>query len=319
MGVLFWFIQDRIPLNELVSKAHPTGIVIAILTGTAVAVCQALFYALRLHACLRIFGHRVGFACSGIATLLGGIFSYTPISFVSGDAARVWHLASCNISLTDATKSVITDRVMGFIGIMFMALATAPIMINVLSGSTLWFGYTTLIAVGITLIAGFFIAGYVIPPLSLQGKILAKVAEIASLSRHLTENLQPAMIILGLSIIANLANAIGVWLISATYGFNISFYVALIVSPTIFMVAMIPISFAGWGLREGAAVVALGLFGVAPSEALVVSVTMGVALALAYSPGMMLFLSVRRRRGILTSLKFRHTPLPAARKFPDGE
>ena len=161
---------------------------------------------------------------------------------------RVWYLARTGISLTDSTKSVIVDRVMGFIGVMCMVLATAPMMLEAMGASALRIGYLTLMAAGIAAIVGFWLAG-LIPSISHRGRLLGKLAEFVSMSRHLARHPQLALRILGWAIIANLCNTIGIWLISTAYGYEISFYVALVTSSTIFWVALMPISFSGWGLR----------------------------------------------------------------------
>jgi hypothetical protein len=186
---------------------------------------------------------------------------------------------------------------MGFIGVMCMVLATAPMMLEAMGASALRIGYLTLMAAGIAAIVGFWLAG-LIPSISHRGRLLGKLAEFVSLSRHLAKHPQLALRILGWAIIANLCNTIGIWLISTAYGYEISFYVALVASSTIFWVALMPISFSGWGLREGAAVVVLGLFGIGPSQAFTVSVTMGIAVALVCLPGLVLFALLRRSGGV---------------------
>jgi uncharacterized membrane protein YbhN (UPF0104 family) len=42
------------------------------------------------------------------------------------------------------------------------------------------------------------------------------------------------------------------------------------------LVSMAPISLAGWGVREGAMIVGLGLAGIVPADALAVSVAYGL-------------------------------------------
>ncbi len=297
---LIWFIQDRISFKDAVSVAHSTDIAIALLAATGVAIFQIIIYALRLRICLRILGYRVSLSSSGITTLLGGIFAYTPISFVSSDAARVWHLAGCNLSLIDSTKSVILDRMLGFVGMVCMTLVTAPFMIGAMEESPHLLGYTILIAGALIVTIGFFWASHV-PPSLYRGTKLEKIAEFASISVHLTKHMRLTTTALFLSIMANLLNAIGIWSISAIYNYDVNLYIALVASPTIFLVAMMPLSFGGWGLREGVAVVALGIFGVSSIQALAISVTLGIALIIAYSPGLILFLIIRRR-GKLFSL-----------------
>jgi hypothetical protein len=49
--------------------------------------------------------------------------------------------------------------------------------------------------------------------------------------------------------------------------------------PAIMEIAMLPISLAGWGLREGAAVVAFGALGLPADQALGASIAFGLTLA----------------------------------------
>jgi len=191
-------------------------------------------------------------------------------------------------------KAVILDRIIGFIGMTVMVLATAPAMINAIGSSALKSGYISMAGVGITMVLCFFIASF-IPQFLQRGRILGRIVEYASLSRHLTLRPSEAMAALGLAVVANLFNVIAIWLLSLAYGYDIGFYVSLVAAPTIFLVAMMPISVAG--LREGAAVVALGLFAVSAEHSVTVSVTIGIAVALAYSPGLILFPLIRRTGG----------------------
>jgi hypothetical protein len=57
---------------------------------------------------------------------------------------------------------------------------------------------------------------------------------------------------------------------------------------------MVPISVAGWGIREGAMIVAFGFVGVPEADALVVSILFGLTLIAAGAPGGVLWLSEGR-------------------------
>jgi uncharacterized membrane protein YbhN (UPF0104 family) len=59
------------------------------------------------------------------------------------------------------------------------------------------------------------------------------------------------------------------------------------------LVTMAPISFAGWGVREGAMIVGLGLAGIAAADALAVSVAFGLLQVVLGVPGGVLWLARR--------------------------
>jgi hypothetical protein len=64
--------------------------------------------------------------------------------------------------------------------------------------------------------------------------------------------------------------------------------------PAIVLITFFPLSFAGWGVREGAAVVLLGFAGLAADEALAVSVLLGLGSLAAGLPGCLLWLRNRK-------------------------
>ena len=67
---------------------------------------------------------------------------------------------------------------------------------------------------------------------------------------------------------------------------------AVVVLPVI-LISLLPISFAGWGVREGAMVIGLGLIDVPMDKAVAVSVTFGLALLVSSLPGAVLIVANR--------------------------
>jgi uncharacterized membrane protein YbhN (UPF0104 family) len=61
------------------------------------------------------------------------------------------------------------------------------------------------------------------------------------------------------------------------------------------LAATIPISVAGWGIREGTLVYLFGLYGVRPDIAFAVSILYGFALTLGSAPGIFFLLRVRSK------------------------
>src|SRR3954465_296445 len=74
--------------------------------------------------------------------------------------------------------------------------------------------------------------------------------------------------------------------------------------PAIMEIAMLPISLAGWGVREGAAVVAFGALGLPADYALGASVAFGLTVAAVSMLGGILWL-VDRRQMTQTSIELR--------------
>jgi len=79
------------------------------------------------------------------------------------------------------------------------------------------------------------------------------------------------------------------WLATALH-LGVRFTDCLLLVPPVLLVSMIPVSIAGWGVREGAMVVALGFIGVPPGAAFAISVLFGLIIAAASLPGVLLWL-----------------------------
>jgi hypothetical protein len=64
----------------------------------------------------------------------------------------------------------------------------------------------------------------------------------------------------------------------------------LFIVPFVTLASAIPISIAGWGVREGIMVVSLGYLGVVPEQALVLSILYGVLMLVSSIPGLIIWL-----------------------------
>jgi uncharacterized protein (TIRG00374 family) len=100
------------------------------------------------------------------------------------------------------------------------------------------------------------------------------------------------------SMIINFGMCVVFYLIALGLGVNIQFSQCLFVVPVFTLLAALPISFAGWGVRELSCVGLLGYFGVSSENALVVSVMYGLLFFLSSLPGILaaypFFASMRR-------------------------
>jgi hypothetical protein len=83
--------------------------------------------------------------------------------------------------------------------------------------------------------------------------------------------------LLVVSIVIYLLGGIAILLTAKALSQPLSASVFLLLYPAIAIISALPISLGGWGVREGAMVVALGLMSVAPEYALAISIVYGLA------------------------------------------
>jgi uncharacterized membrane protein YbhN (UPF0104 family) len=69
----------------------------------------------------------------------------------------------------------------------------------------------------------------------------------------------------------------------------------VVILPVVLLLTSLPISFAGWGLREGAMIIALDVYGVPQETALALSLVYGVLHLVSGLPGLVLWLLEKRR------------------------
>jgi uncharacterized membrane protein YbhN (UPF0104 family) len=92
--------------------------------------------------------------------------------------------------------------------------------------------------------------------------------------------------IAGLSLVMHLLNVAGIVVIARSLGVEAPFGAIAAIAVPVMLLAMLPISFAGWGVREAAMVTGLGVLQVPPSLAMATSIGFGFSMILASLPGL---------------------------------
>ena len=94
-----------------------------------------------------------------------------------------------------------------------------------------------------------------------------------------------------LSVIGQFIAAGAIGLLAHELQIQVSPLDAVVVTFGAMLAATIPISIAGWGVREGALVFLFGLYGVPAQSAFAVSILFGFCLILASAPGALVLLT----------------------------
>ncbi|HZP44295.1 MAG TPA: lysylphosphatidylglycerol synthase transmembrane domain-containing protein [Candidatus Binataceae bacterium] len=208
---------------------------------------------------------------------------------VGGDAARAVYLGFHEERFADAVASVAADRGIGLIALIWFA-AAAGALITTAALPTIAVHTCALIA-----IASF--AGYVAAPLCgrLAARLPGKLGKLfAPVIRYL---LRPLALVpaLALSVLLQVSLAYAQYLIALGIGLNAPLSAFMVIVPMANVVAALPLTLNGLGLREGAYLVLLAAAGVAHQDA--------IALGL-------LWFSCTMLGGLAGLIPFLLTPLP---------
>ena len=95
-------------------------------------------------------------------------------------------------------------------------------------------------------------------------------------------------------------NIVVAWFCARAIGSNLDFLHAVLLIPPVILVAAIPVSIAGWGVREGAMVAAFTFAGLPKDDALTISVLYGASLFVFGAVGGVLWIFSGERGKITT-------------------
>ncbi len=121
-------------------------------------------------------------------------------------------------------------------------------------------------------------------------KALSIIPELSLNAENLIKHKSFIGIII-ISVIVHICTFLDLFFLSKAVGLSIDFFAFFVIIPPVVLLTIIPISLAGWGVRESAMVLLFGLTGISKSAILSVSIMYGFALIISSLPGLYVFLS----------------------------
>jgi uncharacterized protein (TIRG00374 family) len=292
--LLIWLLLERVDVTKVVARARALDVFDAVLCLFLLAVQTGLVTA-RWWLVARITDTALTLTAALRILVIGMFFNQTLPSSVGGDAVRVWLVTRENIPLGKAVNVVLCDRVLALVVLVGLIGATLPAIYARVEDEATRAALAALVGVGAVGLAVFLVAGERLADLLRRWRVTRPFGNLASDFRRLFT--RPAAIIpLTLSTIIHLLTVLTIMLLAWGLDIEAGFLDGLMIVPTVVLLTTLPISVAGWGVREGAMVVGFGLIGVPADGALVVSVLFGLATILISLPGGLVWL-VGRSRG----------------------
>jgi uncharacterized membrane protein YbhN (UPF0104 family) len=277
---------DAPRLAEAVAGVRPAAVLLAFL----LLVLQGPVLAARWAMVMRAIGSRVRLATAAAVTLAGMFFNQMLPTAVGGDLIRVYESRRRGTSLSAAISGVFLDRASGVVGLALMVLAGLLVVEHRLEFPGR--GAVVLAAAGICVAPAALLCLAKVP--TRLGTIVPGL--LRRLSRDATGVFvrpSSALPLLGLSVVSHALYALSAYVLAVGLDVPLAIPEALTLVPPVVLVTMLPVSFAGWGLREAGMVVLLGAVGVSAADALAISVLLGGTTLLASLPGMGVWLLQR--------------------------
>lgn len=212
---------------------------------------------------------------------------------VGGDGFRIWRLKQDGIALTEAVSSVMLERVASLFGLFCLVTATEPVIIARIGTLPGAWVFPLLTALGIIGIIVLMLLDRL--PRSWQAvRLVRGLVSLAGSARQVFLSARSALPVMMWAVLGHANLALVVWCLAQALHLPIDLLSCLALVPPVILLLTIPISVAGWGVREQAMVTGFGLIGIAAPSALVLSLMFGVVGTIAALPGGLLWLLVKK-------------------------
>lgn len=251
--------------------------------------------ALRWSAVLAALRSPLGVRSSFPIVMIGLFFSQMLPSGVGGDVARAWLARNAGLPLPVAVSSVLVDRLAGVLALFVAVTAGLPALLQIPAGSAVT-GATVLVLIGGYAALGGALLLDRLPPGLDRFKLVRGLRRFAVDCRAALLRLRFLLPVLGYSLINQFGLVLVIFVLARALGLSVGIMACLLVVPLSNLVQILPISIAGWGVREGFLVAAFGLFGVAAEKAFTLSVIFGLLTILISLPGGVIWIA-RKRAG----------------------
>jgi uncharacterized membrane protein YbhN (UPF0104 family) len=255
-----------------------------LVAAVAVAFVQLTLLAVRWQAIVHACGAAVEFGRSFRLILISTFFNQVLPSAVGGDAVRIWLFARTDAGWAKSTHSVLLDRFVGVLSLALVSVACLPWSLVLIRNPI---GRTALLAIGIGSIGGalsFIALGYLKWNWLQSWLPLRHLMQMAVTARKILFSTSGGGVI-ALSILINLLTAGMAWCAAQAIAAPLSYFQALLLVPPVMLIATVPISVAGWGVREKSLVLAFAYAGLPEGDGFLISVLLGVTLLAAGIPG----------------------------------
>ncbi len=185
--------------------------------------------------------------------------------------------------------TIFLDRIVAFVTLLVVILAGLPGLGYILNDTAMVAALGGLSALGLLGFSAFLMVDKVVARVP-RGRLLREISILSAGARKFVFDWTASIPVFFASVATHLVSILVVMIVAWGCGVNVRLYELVLLVPPVMFLAMLPFSLAGWGVREGAMVFALGYVGIAREDAFAVSVLLGiVSLIISLPGGLLLF------------------------------
>jgi uncharacterized membrane protein YbhN (UPF0104 family) len=207
--------------------------------------------------------------------LIGAFFNQTLPSSIGGDAVRLWLVARAGAGWRAATYSIFVDRAIGLIALAVMIVASLPWSYQLITDP---YGRSALLLVDFAALAGgvgFLILGRLPWPWLKTWWGTHHLYACAVIANRVVFSRTHGVAIAALSIFVHVLAVVIAWCVVKSIAAPVGFGQTFQLIPPVMLITMLPISIAGWGVREATLGLAFGYAGLMTNEGINISLLFG--------------------------------------------
>ncbi|MDX9859721.1 MAG: lysylphosphatidylglycerol synthase transmembrane domain-containing protein [Rhodospirillales bacterium] len=314
-AALIMFVVSRADLTAVEDRALQMAPEMLLLAALVFLV-QYVVCAVRWRAALVPLGARISFFRVLRLLYIGTFFHQTLPASVGGDAVRTYLVYRDGVGLRAAISAIMLERLATVAGlVLVVALVQPAFRVRAGEAAAAWLGPVAMIGLA-AVVGGTALLALLdrTPPSWRRGRLMAALANLAVDTRTVFFSPGPALRILGWAALGHANLVLSVFVLARGLGLDVGLIDCAALFLPVLLVTALPISVAGWGVREGSMVYAFGLIGVAAADAVVLSVLYGfLALVLALPGGVVWLATGARAADVAARLAEAEAPAPGRR------
>jgi uncharacterized membrane protein YbhN (UPF0104 family) len=206
---------------------------------------------------------------------IGTFFNQTLPSSIGGDAVRLWLVARGGAGWRAATYSIFVDRAIGLIALAIIIVASLPWSYSLIHDPD---GRSALLLVDFAALGaglGFLLLGNLPWPLLKSWWLTHHLYACSAVANRVIFSRKHGPKIAVLSILVHVLAVVIAWCVVKSIAAPVLFSQTFQLIPPVMLITMLPVSIAGWGLREATMGLAFGYAGLATNEGVNVSLLFG--------------------------------------------
>ena len=209
--------------------------------------------------------------------MIGAFFNQTLPSTIGGDAMRLWLVGRTGAGWRAATYSVLVDRAIGLIALAIIIVLSLPWSYSLIGDPNGRFALVLVDMAAICAGLGFLLFGRLSWRWLTHWWPIRHIHACAVIANRVLFDRRSGPKIAVLSLLVHVLAVVIAWCCVKAIAAPADFEQLFMLIPPIMLITMLPISIAGWGVREATMMVAFGYAGLVPADGTVVSLLFGAA------------------------------------------